>query len=214
MTSLYGPSIGGRNHFDEEIHRGLPQPDFVPSLATHLFDEPAGERKYNKSVTFQMDETMWQALQDIIANKNLPFDGHMATALRHALGMTIEALDKHVTENRRTLFREMMNQQARLTRERIIVTVDDLIDKQVENLRFWTSKSNWRMVVRDLSIFQNEVKEYPERAWREHTAQVWLRHGGVKALGKFWEERMKDESLDSWRSVIAVQKKWEDMAGE
>ena len=213
MTSLYG-GHGPKHTFDHEAYRGLPKPDVATSVNSLLFDEPSGDRKYNKSVTAQLDEVMWQCVQDLIANKKLPFDGHMATLFRHALAMTIESLEMYLDETGKTLFRSMMDQQRRLTRERIIVTVDALIDSQVENLRFWTGKGDWRMVVRDMRRFIEEVKDYPEPTWREHTAQIWLRHSGVRALSKHWEERMKDDDLKSWQDAVRVQKEWEVMSGE
>lgn len=201
--------------FDEDVFRGLPMPDVLPSINSLLWDDGnKGDKRYNKTFTFSMNDVMWQTLQDVACHPNMPFDGVLAACVRHALGVTLEQLQGHISEERRTLFRVMMDQQRRLTRERIIVTIDQLIDTQVEHLRFWTGKADWRMVVKDLRKFLEEVKAYPEPAWREHTAQIWMRHQGVRSLRKFWEERMKEDSIEEWRATAAIDVEWAEMAGE
>jgi len=182
-------------------------------MSSLLFDESPSGKRYNKSLTIAVSDEMYQTVQDLIANRNLPFAGHMASFGRHAIGIVSEQLEKFLDDDGRTIFRSLMQQQRRLTRERIIVTVDEIIEGQVELLRFWTAKSKWNVVVAEVRSFLGEVQDYPVAEWREHAAQVWLRSPGVKALLSQWNDVMKEDSPKSWRDLVKLQNSFERMAG-
>jgi hypothetical protein len=112
----------------------------------------------------------------------------------------------------RTVWRNLMVQQRRLTRERIIVTIDELVGQQVDQLKFWTHKEKWGEVARGLARFQGEVAGYPSGEWREHVADVWLHHAGVKNLMKIWADRMMNESPSTWQAVRKFTDKMEEYA--
>ena len=199
--------------FDDEAWRGLGTVEAERSLSSLLFDESPTGKRYNRSVTIQMSDEMYQAAQDLIANRNLPFNGSMAMFGRHAVALTTESLEQFLDRDGRALFRSMMQQQRRLTRERVIVTIDELVESQVELLRFWSAKAKWNMVAKEIAAFLQEVEGYPEVEWREHASQVWLRSTGVKALLRQWGEVMKEDAPKTWREVVKLQSRFERMAG-
>ena len=199
--------------FSDEIFHGLPKPEVKTSLNSLLFDDQTSARKYNRGATINLSSEMYQAMQEAVAHRDLPFEGNMSMLGRHAIGAFLEAVDSFLDDDSRTLFTTMMRQQRRLTRERYVVTVEDLLNQEVELLRFWTAKSKWAEVVRGLTKFLHEVEDYPVAEWREFAANVFLRNEGVRVLIRTWEETMKEDSPDSWRKVRAVHERMERLAG-
>jgi len=189
--------------FADEMYVGLGVPTSTQSLYNMLTDEDSSPRKYNRTLSFATTAEMYQALQDLIAHKDLPFNGSMSAALRHAAAVFIEVNDQFLSDDQRTIFRSLMEQQRRLTRERIIITIDEVIDQQVDHLRFWSHRGKWNLVARDIARFVNEIEEYREPEWREAAAEAWLHNAGVKQLMRLWADKMHEESPESWRKVGA-----------
>lgn len=197
----------------DEIYAGLPKPNVRRTLNEYLTDEESSPKRFNRTMSFAVTAEQFQAAQEMVVAKGLPFNGNMSDMLRHALGAFTEAVLPHLPDDIRTIFSSLMAQQRRLTRERIIVTIDEVIDQQVDVLRFWTQREKWGVVVRDLSRFMAEVDEYPEAEWREHLAITWLRHDGVKSLMRTWAERMQSESPGEWGRVRRFVDRMEEWAG-
>ena len=198
--------------FHEDIYRGLPEPNL--SLQDRLFDDYSSPKKYTKTMSVSMTPEMYQAVQELVQHPNLPFEGNMSNAGRHAIAAFIEACENFLDEDGRTIFRSIMRQQRRLTRERIIITIEDIIDQQVDSFRVWTANEKWNEVIRQLRLFIGEVEDYPVVEWREHVARVFLRHEGMRALLRSWQVRMKEDAPDTWRDVQALYKVMERMVGE
>lgn len=199
---------------EDHIHYSAAQgADMVGSLDELFFDEAKSSSKGLTKVTFGMDPAVYDSLQVIIHHKDLGFQGNASDFLRHATSVALEPLEKFMGEEVRTMYRAFMAQKRRLGRERIIATIEELIQQQADALEFWTGKAKWTPVVRGIGRFLEEVREYPHFEWREHAAQEWLAHVDIKRLLKIWEERMGDEAPKQWQDVRKLFAKWEEMAG-
>ena len=198
--------------FDEEVFYGLGRP--VLGMQDILHDDETSPRKFTRTASFSLSPEMYQAAQEIVGHPNLPFAGNMSAMHRHALGSFLETVELFLQEDSRTIFRSLMKQQRRLTRERLIVTIEDSIEQQVDILRFWTAKAKWPEVVRTMQAFLGEIEEYPVAAWREHAASMWLRNAGLRELLKVWSGTLKEDSLADWQAVEAVYKKVERITGD
>ena len=198
--------------FSDETFYGLGAPTL--GLNDILHDDDTSPKKFARSYSVSLSPEMYQAIKEIAAHRNLPFQGNMAAFVRHALGITLEQLELFLDDDSRTIFRSLMKQQRRMTRERFIVTIEDSIEQQVDILRFWTAKAKWTEVARSMSAFLAEVEDFPVTAWREHTASMWLRNQGLKDLLKVWTGTMKEDSSTDWQVVEEVWKKMERITGE
>lgn len=187
-------------HFEDELYPSVASVDVGRAVNT-LWDQESSPKKFTRTISFAGTPEMYQAIQELAANRHLPFNGSLAEFERAANAAFIEALDEYLDEDVRSIFRSLMAQQRRLTRERVIVTIDEIVDQQVEQLRFWTHRSKWREIVRQLKKFHEELAEYPQQEWREYAADVWLHHTGVKQIMRLWSERMVSESPTSWEDV-------------
>lgn len=200
--------------FHEDIYHGLPEPSIKPTLNQLLFDDHSSPKKYTKTMSISMTPEMYQAVQELVQHPDLPFEGNMSNAGRHAVAGFLEANESFLAEDGRTIFRSLMRQQRRLTRERIIITIEDIISQQVEAWQVWTAHGKWAEVLRQFRIFIDEVRDYPVTEWQEHVARVFLRHDGMKALLRSWAVRMKEDAPSSWNEVRKLYDKMEEMAGE
>ena len=198
--------------YDDEVFRGLGRPQL--GINDILHDEESSPRRFTRSVPVQVSPEMYQAIQEIVAHRNLPFNGNMSAFVRHALGITLEQLEEFLAEDSRTIYRALVAQQRRMTRERFVVTIEDSIDQQVDLLRFWTAKGKWAEVVRSMEAFVNEVAEYPVVAWREHAAGMWLRNAALKEQLHVWEQTMKNDSQADWANMQRQWRRMERMANE
>ena len=200
--------------YEDHIHYSAAQgADMVGSLDSLFFDETKSSSKGLVKVTFGMPPEIYDAVQAVIHHKDLGFQGNMSDYLRHTTCVGTEPLDKFMGEEIRTMFRAFMAQQRRLGRERLIATIEELIQQQAEALQFWTDKGKWTPIVRGINAFLGEVKDYPQFEWREHAAQEWLAHPDIKKLLRLWGERMNDEAPKAWQDVKRLFEKWEEMAG-
>ena len=190
-------------------------PDTKRSMHNLLFDTPSStERRYTKTMSINMEPEMFVMVQNLAAAGVLPFDGSQSAFGRHAIGIVSEALQEYVDEDVKTIFAAMMAQTRRLTRERIILEVDELIDQQVDHLAFWSKKGKWSRVLGSLEHWLEETRAYPVFEWKEHAAQQVLRDEGVRKLRGQWDGLMKDEDVRSWRKVGQVFRGFEELAGE
>ena len=204
----------GLSKFTDDIYHGLPAPSIKGSLNDLLFDEHSSPKKYTKTMSLSVTAEMYQAMQELVQHPDLPFEGNMSNAGRHAIAGFIEANEQFLAEDGRTIFRSLMRQQRRLTRERIIITIEDIIGQQVDAWQVWSAHGKWAEVLRQFRMFLAEVQDYPVQEWQEHVARVFLRHDGMKALLKSWAVRMKEDSTASWSEVQRLYHKLEEMAGE
>ena len=196
--------------FDDEVFRGLGRPAL--GINDILHDDATSPRKFTKGIPVQVSPEMYQAMQEMVAHRALPFDGNMSAFVRHCVGNNLEELEDFLDDNSRTIYRALVNQQKRMTRERFIVTIEDTIDQQVDILRFWTVKAKWSEVIRGLVAFASEVQEYPVAVWREHAATMWVRNAGLKELLKVWTHIMKEDSPHDWQVVERVWKEMETLS--
>ena len=199
---------------EDHIHYAAAQgADMVNTLDSLFFDDTKQSSKGLVKVTFGMTPEVYDTLQAIIHHRDLTFRGNASDFLRHATSVALEPLEQFMGEEIRTMFRAFMAQQRRLGRERLIATVEELVQQQADALDFWSGKSKWTPVVRGIAAFLNEVQDYPQFEWREHAAQEWLAHPDIKRLLKVWGERMNDEAPKQWQQVKKLFAQWEEMAG-
>lgn len=199
------------HNYDAEVFHGLGKPSL--SIQDVLHDEDSSPRRFTRNIPVQVSPEMYQAMQEVVSHKTLPFNGNMSAFVRHAVGITLESLELFLDDNSRTIFRSLMQQQRRMTRERFIVTIEDSIDQQVDILRFWTAKAKWPEVVRGVEAFLAEMQDYPVQVWREHAASMWLRNAGLRDLLRIWEASMKDDSPQDWQAVEQVWKSIQRIEG-
>ena len=196
--------------YEEEVFYGLGRPTL--GINDILHDEDTSAKKFTRNHTASYSPEMYQAMQEIVSHKSLPFAGNMSAFIRHAVGITLEQLELFLDDDSKTIFRSLMTQQRRMTRERFIVTLEDSIDQQVDILRFWTVKAKWGEVVRTAEAFCEEVIGYPVAAWREHAASMWTRNQGLRELLKVWTGTMKDDSPGEWQAIERVWRRMEQMS--
>ena len=199
--------------YNAELFPHLPPVEAGKALHEYLQDEDTSPKKFTRTVSFATTPEMFQALQELASNRDLPFQGVMGNVLRHAAASFIESVENFLDDDMRTIFRSLMLQQRRLTRERVVITIDEVIDQQVEQLRFWTHRGKWTEVTRGLRRFADELADYPNAEWREHAADVWLHHDGVKTLMRLWASRMAEESPATWAAIREFTSRVETYAG-
>lgn len=200
--------------FSDDIYYGYPEVKANKALNDILFDDHSSPKKYTKTFTISMTPEMYQAIQELVQHPDLPFEGNMSAFGRHVVAAGIESLDKWLEEDVRTIFRALIRQQRRLTRERLIVTIDDAIAQQVDSFQLWSAHGKWKEIVRQLKRFVDETSDYPIADWREHASRVFLRHPGMRALLRGWQTRMKEDDPDMWNEVQKVYRKLERMSGD
>lgn len=208
-----GGSLVGQ--WDSEKMTGLaPDKDVTVShLRSLLWDETASTRKYSRTLSIAVDSDMYEAIQNIIAHKNMPFNGSISVFGRHAIAVALDNLKEWLDADQRTIFDTLLRQQRRLTRERFVVEADELVEEQAEFLRFWTDRRKWASVVKDLHAFADEVRQYDMVEWKQHVANRWLQHPQIKGLLKRWENEMAEDDPAAWRKVRDVFAWWEGVAG-
>lgn len=201
------------NKWNDELYPALPVVNGGGLIHHVLYDEDTSPKKFTRSLTTPMTPEMLMALQELATNKNLPFQGVLNNLSRHNHAAGIISLEEFLDGDMRSIWRSLTVQQRRLTRERVIVTIDEVIDQQVEQLQFWSRRSKWEEVIRSLRAFMQEVDDYPTADWREHVAETWLRNEGVKGLMRFWAEKMREEAPVSWIEMREMVDKLETYAG-
>lgn len=192
---------------------GLAEPDVLYSLGHQLYDADSSPKKFTRSLTVNMTPEMLSAIQELASAKDLPFNGVMGDFGRFAFASTIDALEEYLDSNMAVIWRNLQLQTRRLTRERMVMSIDELIDQQVEQLRFWTQKNKWREVERGLDAFATEISDYPSADWKEHAADTWLRHDSVRALMRLWAQRLQSEAPSAWLAVRRFTELMEGYAG-
>ena len=201
------------NKWTDEYYPALPVVNAGGLIHHSLYDEDTSPKKFTRSLTTPMTPEMLMALQELATNKNLPFQGVINNLSRHNQAAGIIALEEFLDGDMLSIWRNLTIQQRRLTRERVIVTIDEIIDQQVEQLQFWSRRGKWDEVIRSLKAFMGEVTDYPTNDWREHVAEMWLKNDGVKGLMRFWADKMRDEAPVAWIEMRELVDKMETYAG-
>lgn len=188
--------------FEEDIYHNLPKMN-VESFDT-LYDDKPRNRRFNRTLSIPVDADMYVAVQDLIASKDLPFQGNMAAFGRHVLAAGIESLRLYLDKDVRTLWSALQSSQRKLTAERYVVTVSEQVKEAAELLEAWTEAHEWDAVLYDLSFAAQNLDELPLPAWRRRVANEWLTNRDVKRLLAVWQELMPEESPETWKKVIKI----------
>jgi RNAse (barnase) inhibitor barstar len=199
------------NLYQDDIFANLPnnRGDNFESL----WDEKPNTRKWNRRLPISMDADMFEAVQDLIANKDLPFKGSAGTFGRHAVASTILALQNYLSKDVKTLWAALQTNQRRLTAERYVVVAEDQVKEAAELLAVWTASGDWDAVLNDLTFAANHIDDLPQAAWRKRVAHEWLINPDVLELLKVWEESMANESPESWRATLKIFNHWHELVG-
>lgn len=188
--------------FEQEIYYNLPKMH-VDSFDS-LYDDKPRNRKYNRTISTPVDADMYAAVQDLIANKELPFQGNMAAFGRHVFAAGIESLRLYLDKDVRTLWSALQSSQRKLTAERYVVTIEEQVKEAAELLEAWTESHEWSAVLYDLSFAAQNLDELPQAAWRRRVATQWLTNRDVKRLISVWQEVMPEEAPEIWKKVVKV----------
>ncbi len=191
--------------FDDEIKYGLPSLKGVDNFDV-LYDEKPHNRRYNRTLSIPVDADMYVAVQDLIANKDLPFQGNMAAFGRHVLAAGIDSLRLYLDKDVRTLWAALQSSQRKLTAERYVVTAEEQVKEAAELLEAWTQSHEWDAVLYDLSYAAQALEDLPLAAWRRKVANEWLTSRELKGLLSVWQELMPEEAPETWRKIVRV---WE-----
>lgn len=183
----------------EERFNELPD---IPSPSHDLmWDVRPKAKQYNKSVRTSMDGDMFQAIQDLLMNKNLPYAGDISAFGRDAWASKIESLEKYLSKDGRTLWSALQAEQRRLTAERYVVVIKDHVKVAAELLVEWTLAEEWDAVVADLEHARAQVEEFPVPAWRRRVAKEWLSSQAVQNLLEIWQVDMDQGALERVNKV-------------
>ncbi len=174
-----------------------------------LYDKPTSGRKYNKSLTANVDTELYEIARDLAHNPNAPFNGSVSTMVRHFIVHGVEELQEWLSDADRTMLRLLKDLHRRQTTEEYILTLASKLDTQIEIMQAWTAAHEWQAVFADLQVLTETVRRFPERAWRTRAAKAFLSHGGMKRLQRTWGETMKEEDPATWEKVLEVFKWWE-----
>ena len=186
--------------FDSEIYSHL------PAVRTEgfdvLYDEKPRNRKYNRTLSIPVDADMYVAIQDLIANKDLPFQGNMAAFGRHVMAAGIDSMRLFLDKDVRTLWSALQSSQRKLTAERYVVTAEEQVKEQAELLESWTDAHEWDAVLYDLGFAAQMIDDLPQPSWRRRIAREWLTNSDVKRLLAAWQELMPEEAPETWRKLV------------
>src|SRR5690242_1661567 len=174
--------------FAAEIYSNLP--DINVGSFDVLYDDKPRNRRYNRTLSIPVDADMYAAVQDLIANKDLPFQGNMAAFGRHVLASGIDSLRLFLDKDVRTLWSALQASQRKLTAERYVVTSEEQVKEAAELLESWTEAHEWEAVLYDLSFAAQHLDDLPLPAWRRRIANEWLTNRDIKRLLTAWQELM------------------------
>lgn len=186
--------------FDDELYHSLPSMN-VENFDV-LYDDKPRNRRYNRTLSIPVDADMYAAVQDLIANKELPFQGNMAAFGRHVLAAGIDSLRLYLDKDIRTLWSALQSNQRRLTAERYVVTAEEQIRESAELLERWTEAHEWDAVLYDVSYAAQSLDDLPHPAWRRRVAKEWLSNADVKSLLVSWQTLMPEEAPETWRKLL------------
>lgn len=188
--------------FDQYVVSTLPSMK-LDDFST-LYDDKPSSRKFNRTISTPVDSDMYAAVQDLIANRDLPFAGNMAAFGRHVFAAGIDSLQLFLDKDVRTLWSALQSSQRRLTAERYVVTAEEQVKEAAELLESWTDVREWDAVYADLSFAAQAITDLPIPAWRRRVANEWLSNREIKRLLATWQELMPEDSPETWRKVINV----------
>lgn len=188
--------------FDHEIFKNLP--DMKVDVFDVLYDDKPKNRRYNRTISIPVDADMYVAVQDLIANKDLPFQGNMAAFGRHVFAAGIDSMRLFLDKDVRTLWSALQSSQRKLTAERYVVTAEEQVKEQAELLEAWTDAHEWDAVLYDLSFAAQSIDDLPQPAWRRRVANEWLTNRDLKRLLSAWQELMPVEAPETWRKVTKI----------
>lgn len=174
--------------FEEYINSHLPAAN--ASAFDVMFDVKPKNRRLTKSVRTPMDPDMFQAIQDLLMNKQLPFAGDIGAMGRHVWASGIESLKDYLTSDARTVWSALQSIQRRLTAERYVVTIEDQVKEAAEMMAAWTLAQEWGAVASDLEFVVQQLEDFPSPAWKRRVAREWMTNGTIQQLFKIWEEDM------------------------
>lgn len=188
---------------EDQIYRNLPRPR--SDNFDILYDEAKpNERKYNRSLHINLDSDTYAAMQDLVANKELPFSGHLAAFVRHCLAAGIDSLHQFLSKDTRTLWSALQASNRRLTAERYAVTADEQVKAGAELLEAWSQVREWGTVAADVLWVKEMIEDLPYPSWRRRMATAWLQNPVVVKLVLSWQDSMGVEEPEEWKKVQEV----------
>lgn len=181
------------------------------ALYDRLMDSTPSTRSLTRSTTVNMEPDMHMAMQDLVGHPDLPFES-MSDFTRNALNVYIESMRDFLDPVKKTLWRILRDEYARETAQRYVLSIENLLDMAVDNLRRLTMARSWTGAVKSLKSSAGALEDFPECEWKTLAAQGWLEHPGVQALKRTWAESMAQEDPTSWNAVVEVFKRFEELA--
>ncbi len=189
--------------FEDDMYPGLPRVE-SPKYDV-MWDTRSKNRRFNKRVpSTAMDADMFQAIQDLLMNKNLPYAGDIGAFGRDAWASKINSLQGYLSNDSRTIWAALQAIQRRLTAERYVVLIDEQVKEAAELLGAWTAAKEWEAVASDLEFILSQMGDFPNASWRRRVANEWLGSFPLQELMKVWEEDMSVEDPKAWARVVKV----------
>lgn len=186
----------------EDIYEGLPA--IAEPTYDVMWDTRAKSRRFNKSVRTAMDADMFQAIQDLLMHKQLPYAGDIGAFGRDAWASKIASLQKYLSNDTRTIWAALQAVQRRLTAERYVILIEEQVKEAAELLAAWTSAKEWAAVADDLEFIYAQMDNFPNVAWRRRVAHEWLSNFAIQQLMEVWQEDMAVDDVNAWNRVVAV----------
>jgi hypothetical protein len=195
--------------FDDDIYDGLPAAhvDFDA-----MYDVKETKTKYTKGLRTAMTNEMYQCIQDLLANKSLPFGGDTGMFGRHVWGAGIESLKSYLSPEARSHWAALQGIQRRLTAERYVITIEEQVKEAADLLASWTSGQEWDAIAADFDFILGQLEAFPQAAWRRRVAREWMGNEQIQAMMELWAEDMAPANPDAWERVVKVWHKLEGVA--
>lgn len=196
------------SRFDDDLQTPL---DTMPLTWDIMYDAKPKSRRYSKrSPGFGMDADMYQAIQDLLANKSLPYGGDIGAMGRDAWAHLINSLDTYLTSDARTVWQALQSAQRRLTAERYVVLVETQVKESVDLLASWTDTQEWGAVAGDLEYALAHIADFPP-AWKRRVAAEWLGNYHAQQLMQVWAEDMALSDPAAYERVVRVWREFQSL---
>lgn len=170
---------------DEDIYGAVPIANFEI-----MYDAKPKNRRYSKGIRTAMDADMFQAIQDLLLHKDLPYAGDIGAFGRDAWATKIKSLEGYLGPDARSVWSALQSIQRRLTAERYALTIENQVKEAAELMAQWTLAGEWDAVCVDLEFVVQQLEDFPVPAWRRRVAREWMTNAQIQQLLTIWQEDM------------------------
>lgn len=182
--------------------------DYIVNIDT-LWDTVPDGKKLAHRVSVRLPQDLYNVITSGLIHENsLPFQGNLEHFLVYAAAEATDSLKNFVAGGHKTMIHGIRRMQEHLSTERYVITIEESIGQQVENLKIWTGVQEWQSVIDDLVVWAGIVDELPQRVWKARAAKSWLTNREVKKLRNIWLQEMEPEEA---RKVNEVFEHWEQL---